>query len=79
MKRWFGATGTKQLTTRFAKQQQHHWFGYQQQQQRNISGFAFDIDGVLLRGHKPIPKSREALIELKKNKIPFRMYQPNEF
>ncbi|KAF0975080.1 hypothetical protein FDP41_005833 [Naegleria fowleri] len=71
MKRWFGATGTKQLTTRFAKQQQHHWFGYQQQQQRNISGFAFDIDGVLLRGHKPIPKSREALIELKKNKIPF--------
>lgn len=33
--------------------------------------FAFDIDGVLLRGTKPIAKAGEALKLLNKNKIPY--------
>lgn len=33
--------------------------------------FAFDVDGVLLRGTEPIPKASEALKLLNKNKIPY--------
>ncbi|QPG74817.1 hypothetical protein FOA43_002153 [Brettanomyces nanus] len=34
-------------------------------------GFAFDIDGVLIKGSKPIPEATEALSYLSVNKIPF--------
>ncbi|QLQ82017.1 hypothetical protein HG537_0G02710 [Torulaspora globosa] len=34
-------------------------------------GFAFDIDGVLLRGRTPIPGASEALKLLHKSKVPF--------
>ncbi|KAE9967850.1 hypothetical protein EG328_007942 [Venturia inaequalis] len=33
--------------------------------------FAFDIDGVLLRSHDPIPRAHEALSLLQQEKIPF--------
>lgn len=36
-----------------------------------LPAFVFDIDGVLLRGAKPIPKAREALELLGSAKIPF--------
>ncbi|KAJ0393573.1 hypothetical protein P43SY_005142 [Pythium insidiosum] len=34
-------------------------------------GVVFDVDGVLLRGKKPIPGAREVLEELKQQQIPF--------
>lgn len=34
-------------------------------------GFAFDIDGVLLRGKNPIPGASEALRLLNNSKIPY--------
>ncbi|KAI5969178.1 hypothetical protein CANMA_001845 [Candida margitis] len=37
---------------------------------RNIA-FVFDIDGVLIRGKKPIPQARSALELLNREKIPF--------
>ncbi|KAH8898339.1 HAD-superfamily hydrolase [Thozetella sp. PMI_491] len=33
--------------------------------------FAFDIDGVLVNGKKPVPGARETLLKLQRNKIPF--------
>lgn len=38
---------------------------------RSDVAFVFDIDGVLLRGSKPIPQARASLELLNKNKIPF--------
>lgn len=36
-----------------------------------LPAFVFDIDGVLLRGSKPIPRARDALSLLNQAKIPF--------
>lgn len=38
---------------------------------RNTVAFAFDIDGVLLDGTKPIPGARQTLMRLQKDGIPF--------
>lgn len=40
-------------------------------QSKSDIAFVFDIDGVLMRGAKPIPQALKALTLLNKNKIPF--------
>lgn len=46
-------------------------FVRQLSQKPGLPAFVFDIDGVLLRGSKPIPKARDTLLMLNKSKIPF--------
>ena len=52
----------------------NHWFLYQYYfRQRTLSskcefGFLFDIDGVIVRGRKPLPLAREAFQLLTKDK-----------
>eukprot|EP00127_Corallochytrium_limacisporum_P003634 Clim_evm22s151 gene=Clim_evmTU22s151 len=41
------------------------------QQRRSKCSFVFDIDGVLVRGHDPIPRARDALIMVKEHQCPF--------
>lgn len=38
---------------------------------RHTVGAVFDIDGVLIRGHAPLPGARDSLLRLNAAKVPY--------
>ncbi|KXJ91004.1 HAD-like domain-containing protein [Microdochium bolleyi] len=65
-------TVTPASTDRDGKQQAElvSYFEHNAAESKTIA-FAFDIDGVLMRGKTPIPGARETVLKLQQNNIPF--------